>query len=336
MPLLDVFNNDAFSVKSLTDAIVKAPFKPSRVGALGLFGDRGITTTSLVVEEKDGILALLSTAPRGSTGTVGRAAKRRVRSLAIPHIPHDDAVLAEEVQNVRAFGSENAVQAVGEIVAQKLVQMRLNHEVTLEHLRIGALQGIILDADGLTVIYNLFTEFGVTEVEIDFALDDSDTDVRLKCISTTRAVEDALGAMMFGGLHALCGADFFEAFISHTYVKDAYHRFQDSANLRNDPRKGFLFGGIMFEEYRGQVGDIQFLDSETARFFPLGTSQLFTTYYAPADFMETVNTVGLPIYAKQERMKFDKGVELHTQSNPLPLCLRPKCLIKGVISGEAS
>jgi hypothetical protein len=35
-------------------------------------------------------------------------------------------------------------------------------DATLEHLRIGAIKGQILDADGPAVIYDLFTEFGVT------------------------------------------------------------------------------------------------------------------------------------------------------------------------------
>ncbi len=28
-------------------------------------------------------------------------------------------------------------------------------------------------------------------------------------------------------------------------------------------------------------------------------------------------------------MKFDKGIEIHTESNPLPLCKRPALLAKG-------
>jgi len=59
---------------------------------------------------------------------------------------------------------------------------------------------------------------------------------------------------------------------------------------------------------------------------------LFLTYYAPANYVETVNTIGLPVYAKQASMKFDKGIELETQSNPLNLCLRPTCLIRGTTS----
>jgi hypothetical protein len=41
-----------------------------------------------------------------------------------------------------------------------------------------------------------------------------------------------------------------------------------------------------------------------------------------------VNTLGLPIYAKQSPQKFDRGSDLHTQSNPLPMCLRPGVLGK--------
>ena len=44
--------------------------------------------------------------------------------------------------------------------------------------------------------------------------------------------------------------------------------------------------------------------------------------------METVNTLGLPYYAKQEVMKFNKGVEIETQSNPICLNTLPEAVIK--------
>ena len=52
------------------------------------------------------------------------------------------------------------------------------------------------------------------------------------------------------------------------------------------------------------------------------------TIYAPADYIETVNTVGLPFYAKQQLMDFDKGVEIETQSNPLCINTRPRTVIR--------
>jgi len=61
---------------------------------------------------------------------------------------------------------------------------------------------------------------------------------------------------------------------------------------------------------------------------PEGTS-IFTTYFAPADFNETVNTIGKRMYAKSfvdpELQRFTK---LHAQSNPLSICLRPRAVIR--------
>ena len=115
-------------------------------------------------------------------------------------------------------------------------------------------------------------------------------------------------------------------------MKNAYDRWQDGEFLRNDPRAGFPFGEIIFENYRGAVGAIPFIPTDTARFFPVGVPNLFKTYYAPADFVEAANTIGIPVYAKQERLRFDKGIELHTQSNPLTMCTRPATLVKGTIT----
>jgi hypothetical protein len=43
---------------------------------------------------------------------------------------------------------------------------------------------------------------------------------------------------------------------------------------------------------------------------------------------ETANTLGQVLYAKQEPRKFERGTDLHTQSNPLPMCHRPGVLVK--------
>ncbi len=58
----------------------------------------------------------------------------------------------------------------------------------------------------------------------------------------------------------------------------------------------------------------------------------FETVFAPADFTETVNTIGKEVYAKQEPRKFNRGIDLHTQSNPLPICYRPGELVKGTVA----
>ena len=245
----------------------------------------------------------------------------------IPHIPYDSTIIADEVRNVRAFGSESSLEGVKTVVNQRLGEMNANHEVTLEHLRLGAIKGQILDADGSSVIYDLFQEFAVQQQTHTYKFSDELTDVRIESVKLRRKVDAALGAQPYSGLRAFCGADFYDGLVSHEYVKDAYHRYQDSALLRNDPKAGFRFGDIDWEEYRGQVGDIPFIKADEAYVIPEGTG-IFKTWFAPADFIETVNTIGLPRYAKQKILDFDKGVQIHTQSNPLPICLKPRAVIK--------
>ena len=255
--MLDVFNGDAFTVQSLTDAIIKAPYKPGRIGGLGLFRSSGITTTTVVVEEKDGRLSLIPVTPRGGPGDTIGSQKRTARSFVVPHLERDSTVLADQVQNVRAFGSENATEAVQTLVNERLADLRAMHEVTLEHMRAGAIKGQVLDSDGSTVILDLFTEFGVSQQTFDIDLSSNVFDVRSQCVAIQRLSEAVLGAEMVTGYRAFCGDDFFDALISSDAVKETL-KYQESALLRADLRKGFEFGGITWENYRGRVGAVDF------------------------------------------------------------------------------
>ncbi|CAK7018447.1 MULTISPECIES: major capsid protein [Burkholderiales] len=334
----NIFENPAFSMSALTAAINILPNNYDRLAQMGLFVDRPQRFRSIIVEKQNNVLTLLPTMPVGSPGTVGVRGQRNVRSFHIPHIPHDDVVLPEEVQGIRAFGSETELQTVAGVMAQHLQTMRNKHAITLEHLRFGALKGLILDADG-SVIYNLYDEFGITPQTFawDIAAHDSAFDVGKACRELLRYVEDNLQGERMTGVHVLVGKDFFEALTTHDDVIAAYERWQDGLALRSDMRSGFTFCGITFEEHRGRAtapgGSVRrFVEEDEGHAFPLGTMDTFATYYAPADFNETANTMALPLYAKQEPRKFDRGTDLHTQANPLPLCHRPALLVKLVMA----
>lgn len=326
------FDNPAFSMASLTAAINLIPNRYGRLEQLDLFPPKPVRTRQIVIEEYAGRLNLLPTRPPGSPGTVGSRGERKLRSFVIPHIPHDDVVLPEEVQGIRAFGSETETEALASVMARHLETMRNKHAITLEHLRMGALKGQILDADGAT-IYDLFNEFGLAPTVVGFDLGNANANVKKKCYEVKRAIEDGLMGEFFSGIHVLCSPEFFEALTTHPKVEAAYARWQEGALLINDVRAGFTFAGIGFEEYRGQAvgpdGTVRrFIAAGEAHAFPTGTVDTFATYFAPADFNETVNTLGQPLYAKQAPRKFDRGTDLHTQSNPLPMCHRPRVLVK--------
>ncbi len=331
--MLNPFSNDAFNMVALTAAINKIPNNYGRLEQLNLMPAEGVRTRTILIEEMSGVLNLLPTMPVGAPGSLGTQGKRKVRSFVIPHIPHDDVVLPEEVQGLRAFGSENDLEALSNLIAKKLQNMRNKHAITLEHLRMGALKGVILDADAST-IYDLYSEFGITQKTVNFALTTNTTEVIGKVLEVKRHIEDNLRGEFMTGIMCLCSQGFFDALTTHPKVKEAYQRWQNGQILFSDNRTNFSFGGVVFEEYRGQATDAagtvrKFIADDEAHFFPLGTASTFRSYFAPADFNETANTLGLPLYAKQAPRKFERGTDIHTQSNPLPICLRPEVLVKG-------
>lgn len=327
--MLDVFNQDAFSMVSLTAAIQKLPFVPSRLGQLGIFQEEGVPTTTVMIDEENGKLAIVPTAARGTMPNTWSGPSRKARNFRVPHIPLNAFVMAEDVQGVRKFGSEDQTEGVAEVINAKMQAMKQALEVTKEYHRVGAIKGVVLDADGTTPIYDLFSEFNLTQTVRDIDFSSDTTDVKDFAIGTKRVVEAALGGTTYRYLHVMCGDAFFDSLVAHPNVKTAFDRYQESAFYRDDQRGGFEYPrGVIWENYTGGVGDSPFFATDEAYCFPVGVPDLFITRYAPADFMETVNTIGQSVYAKQVPMKFDVGTELHVQTNPLVICTRPKVLIK--------
>lgn len=338
-PVLDVFRGDAFSVIEMTEAINKIPFVPGRAGLLIPWNDRGIATTSIMLEEKEGVLTIINPSPRGGPGTTVSKKKRTARTLTVPHFQRDDAVYADEVQGVREFGQEQQVATVMGVVSGRMSEHTADMDTTLEHQRVGAVKGIVVDGDGNT-IYNLFNEFDVTqEGEVDFDLDNAapaSGALRKKCAQTVRTMADNLGGTPISSVHAFCGNAFFDDLIAHPEVVLSYRNTSMAEVLRTgyvltNGEKiygAFEFGGIVWENYRGSIGGTAFVDTDKCHLFPLAP-QVFRTVYAPADYMETVNTVGLPRYAKQYVMPNDKGIALEMQMNALNYCTRPLALMKG-------
>jgi hypothetical protein len=324
--MLDVFKQDAFSIATLTDAINKAPYKPGRIGAMGLFTERGITSDKAVVEMIDGRLTLIATTPRGGPGSVQPARRRTARVFQVPHLERDGKVNADQLLGVRAFGSDNALETVQAVIDQELADLRAAHEVTLEYHRIGAIKGTILDADGVEVVYDLFDEFGVSQHEVDLDVSSGADDLRGQIIAIQRLIEDEMGAEPVSGFHAFTGSAFFDALVGSEAVKDTL-RAQEGQKMRDDLRRGFLFGGVVWEEYRGSVGGVDFIDPFEAHVFPLG-SGIFKTYFAPADFLETVGTLGKPMYSKLIPNDRNTHVLVHSQSNPLAMNTRPRAVVK--------
>lgn len=340
--MLDIFAaNPAFSVTSLTLALNQVPYIPGLVGRLGLFSPRPLATTTTLIEVRGTRLALVPERPRGAPPTPDVVDRRALVPMAIPHFPIRNSLYADAVQNVRAFGSTDQLEAVQTVVNEREASLGMRLDLTLEYLRLGAVKGIIVTAaDRETgaplMAFDLFRAFNVErQPVVDWPIigagagrDIAAWGGQLTALVNElgRRMAEEISGGMYTRIHGICGHVFYDAFFAHPERRQAFISIDNVPLLRPTLGTQTVFREVTIEEYRGQVGPIKFVEPDECHFFPVGAPDLFLEMYAPADYMETVNTIALPRYSKMEAIDFDKGVEIEAQMNVLPICAAPRCL----------
>lgn len=233
MATLDIFNNDAFSLSALSQVIVDIPRVPTQLGDEGLFQEYGINSLTMMIERQGSALKLVPTAPRGGIPEPVSLTGRKLIPVAAVHLPQSGSILADEVQGVRAFGTESEVDSVMNLVTRKTTVMKNNLDLTLEYQRIGALKGQVLDADGSTVLWDMYSIFGFTQETVFFDLSNAATDVKQKCIDLKRKIQVKMGGRSINGVKVKVSEGFFDKLVSHAKVLKAYDLWNNDIPARD-------------------------------------------------------------------------------------------------------
>lgn len=319
-------NEAQYGVRPLTEAINNLPVTPTTIRESGLFVPDYLTTTYVDVESQGNQLTLVQSAPRGTPGKPVSSKRDGKKTFQTVHLPKDDVVRADDVQNVRTFGSDNTATAVNDKVNDKMAGMKGDIEYTREHLQLGALQGKLLDADG-TVLYDFNKEFGITRPSLALGLGSDTTKAGAVLDKFLRERKKALAGDTFKGWMIYASPEWLEAFMYHKSMYDLYARFSDSAKVYTGDNSStdvaFRYRNVDIIEYDYQFDSAVDIKAGEALLAPVGTKKTLKEYFAPADMNATVNTKALPYYASREKLLHDKGWSLHAQSNTLPINLRP-------------
>jgi hypothetical protein len=342
MAHMDVFRQRPFNMIELSAAVQSAPYVPNFLGGLNIFTPKRVRTPTVSVEDKGGVLALIQTSERGAPLAEGEREKRNIRDFRTSRIAKGHTLYAHEIDGIRAFGTDSELQMVQNEVAEILngtTGLRSAVELTHENMRLGAISGIVLDADG-TTIYNWFTEFGISQpTEVDFDLDNASPAsgaVRKKCNAIERDMQRAAqGAWVNGQTYAmgLCGDGFWDDLTAHPEVRQTYLNQQEASDLRNNVGRAFgslNYGGITFVNYRGTDDNSTVaVGTDKCKFFPVNAPGAFVSAFSPAEFLPFVNTPGQDVYAIVVEDKDRQAwVRPEIYSYPLMMCTRPAMLLR--------
>lgn len=330
---MSMMNDSLYTVVEMTAAINKLPLMPLRLAPL--FDVQRVRTTAVELDIKKGRITLVRHQDRAAPAQslVGQGTRREAKILATAHLPQSDVVAPEDVQDVRAFGGNEPVSAVT-VVNEKLQCIKNNLEMTKELHRLGAVQGVIMDADGKTVLHNLYSVFNCKKATQDIAFPatapEDGNPILANILRAKRSLETGMGGVPFQRVECLVGKDFYDKLTGHELVRKLWEGWMErqSSFGDNDWRKrGFPYGGVMFYEASEVVGGLTLVGADKGHMYPVGPG-IFSHYYAPANWMETANTYGQPFYARTEPLAHGRGHYIEGQSNPLTLCNFPEALVE--------
>lgn len=326
---------NAFQVTDYTEELLLVPNTWGLVNSMGLFREEGITQHSITIERIDSTLSVIPDQVRGARNNVNKDDNRQLLAFSVPHFPLDDAISPNDIQGKRAYGSADAAETEAAVMARKMARIRQNHAVTLEAARCFAItNGAVYSPNG-TVVGNYYTSFGVTRKEVDFVLGTGTTEIIDKIEQVIAHIQDnILSGEIVQEIAGLCSPEFFSALIKHPKIAEAYKYYSSTSEpLRN--RLGgsglyrtFVYGGVTFQEYRGSYNGVRLIPAGDAYFMPMGTQDMFLTYFSPANKFSHVNTIGEAAYMFTYREPTDEKIIIQTESNFINLIRRPQAIVR--------
>lgn len=349
MITMDVFRQDAFSAVNLTAAIDREGFVPHLLGDETVIPNLFVPpplgqphSQVIMVEERTNAPALIQTSPRGSYPDAARSDEktRKVRPFLTRRLFKSRRVEAREVSGIRQFGSITEVQSVQTLVARLQYLIQQDFSLTFEHQRLGAVQGIVLDADN-TVLDNWSTEFQqALAAPVTWVLPalNAANDGTVNGLVTTACRTIKRNLLGQGGMgitiHALCGDSFYDQLRGCAEVRE-FQKYQDGAALAG-PRAWtqFQYGGCTFYNYRGTDDNSTVaIPAKACKMFPAGAG-IFQKIFSPADErFEFIDTPGQESYSwvVMDPLR-DSYADIEMASYPLFMCTMPQALYSAQIT----
>ena len=349
---LDIFKNDAFSATSLMRVAGSTPYVPQALGQMRLFEPEQIRTEIVHIYEEDQGYGLIPATERGSPWIQQQRRAGRIRALMAPALRKQDTLRAGELLGIADMALAETIRlknAQTEIV-KRTSQLKTDLEATKENHRLGALQGKLLDADGTTVIYDFFAEYGISQpatINFNFSTipegelaEKIQRDIRDPMIYTLRDNGRLTPQTTIG---CLCGDEFFYSLVKHPDVRDRFKAMEAAraVALAQNPLLNFTYeeiivGNVRFMRYIGSTsGDIEVATND-AVFFPIGAKDVFKVFWTPGETLLDVTMPGQPEYLYVQpdvNTNMPMFVDMFIAAYGLYACIFPKALMRATKTG---
>lgn len=344
--------NNPGKVVDRTDSLIVIPNTVGITNALGLFTPTYSTQKNIEIVRNTRRNTLLEDRNWDERNQTIAGRTHDSLLLKIPHFPADDAITPNDVDGIAVAGSlaEFAeLESVASVRADKMIDMRETHALTLEAARMQLITTGTAYAPRGTVVTNYYTEFGITREELGVDLAGA-SDPRAAFNDAKKLVRNGLRDGQAGTVRSfvvLCSDSFYMALQQNAFVTDAF-KYVDQGQALNIllGRGGADVAGLdaRFEQmslfgitfinagaagYENAAGVfVPFIPEGDAYMMPVGVRDLFKTYYAPANRFGSINRAAQGSYWFEYLNEKDDIIEIMTEQNFLNALLNPAAIIR--------
>lgn len=328
---------DAFQVVDYTKELSLVPTQWSLLNDSNLFSSEFATTHTVTFEEQNQGILTITDQFRGAKPRAGKDDVRKIHTYPIAHFPVVDALRPEDLVGVRAYGNTDSADTAAAATARKIAKISRGMDDILELARFRTLSTLQVYAPNGTIAGNFATDFGITQKSVNFALGTAGTDVVAKVEEVIAHMQDnAQGAKMTGVI-GYCSSAFFSAFIAHPKIQAAYQYFsategqmiqRNRAGGNMSMYRTFTHAGVTLIEVRGSLLNTPLLNANEAVFVPVGTEDVFVTYFGPANKMNLVNTIAEPRYLWTYTQLKEEGIDIEAETNFINVIRQPALVVK--------
>lgn len=338
--------NDFNHTTEWTDSVLEVPNQSSFIKSKDMF-DVTFTDQEAILFDKiiSEVTLLPDTNRRGGPASHGKDDDVETFSLPLAYFKHEDYITKQDYMSKRRAGSADEQDTLANVIAGKLMNGRRAIDQTHEYMMLNALKGICKTPSG-TVLADMFTEFNVTQPEVDFELGTATTNVDAKIAEVKDTVTRNLktGGVITGPLEIMVSRSFFDKLINHPEVRAVYLNSTSNVRYQQDLSDYMTWGISDIFDYRGcrfmvyshvfnlpdGSTEVAIADDEGYTVPVVAGTSIWRAYYGPSQRLDVDG--GSEMFAWEFRDPKEMYHEVLMETAPLYICTKPAALVKVVTS----
>lgn len=262
---------------------------------------------------------ILHAISKSASAVLSEDSEEILMKFEVPRFAQEGTINATDLNELKSFENGGDLpKALSQKIAEIITNHKENYVLTQEFMAVGAVFGRVVDGKG-NVLF---------EVEVK----------NKAGFSTQKTLHNSFAEIYDSFSKNLGYHPEFDLYVSRELYEEIHNKATQEGLFKINQAKleksSMQIYGINIIPYvasyrnKSSKKDVQFLSGKMGMAIP-STQGIFQLHYSRAHHTQALNLSAQKFFAaKPEELQGGRGYSLHTESNVLPICVRPDALVK--------